>query len=154
MGSTALSVDFQWAPLVPELLVSDLHASLAFWCGTIGFEVAYDRPEAKFAYLHLGGAQIMLEQRSRNERQWITGTLEKPFGRGINFQVTVADCRAIHARVTESGIVPYMSIEDKWYRAGGFELGVRQFIVQDPDGYLVRLSSPIGQRSYAGGRNT
>lgn len=147
---TGLPADFGWAPLVPELVVSDLGASLAFWCDVIGFGVAYDRPEDKFAYLDREGAHLMLEQRSDEERQWITAALERPFGRGVNFQVAVADCGEIRARMAAAGIAPYMEIEDKWYRAGGIEVGVRQFIAQDPDGYLVRLSSSVGQRPYTG----
>ena len=34
----------------------------------------------------------------------------------------------------------------KWYRAGDVEIGVRQFLIQDPDGYLVRLQQEIGER--------
>jgi hypothetical protein len=49
-----------FAPLVPELDVADLAASLMFWCDALGFTVAYDRPAAKFAYLEREGAQIML----------------------------------------------------------------------------------------------
>jgi hypothetical protein len=33
------------ARLVPELLVSNIETSLAFWAGLIGFRVAYDRPK-------------------------------------------------------------------------------------------------------------
>src|SRR5258708_39924154 len=53
-----------WAGLVPELLVDDIAASLAFWCGLLGFVVAYQRSEQFFAYLERPeGAQIMLCQR-------------------------------------------------------------------------------------------
>ncbi|KZX20947.1 hypothetical protein ACH61_01933 [Rathayibacter tanaceti] len=31
--------------LVPELLVTDLGRSLAFWCGPGGFRIRYSRPE-------------------------------------------------------------------------------------------------------------
>jgi Glyoxalase/Bleomycin resistance protein/Dioxygenase superfamily len=72
--------------LVPELDVTDLDASLKFWCGMLGFKVAYDRPAAKFAYLERAGAQIMLCQING---EWLTGKLEAPFGRGINFQIEV-----------------------------------------------------------------
>jgi catechol 2,3-dioxygenase-like lactoylglutathione lyase family enzyme len=40
--------------LVPELLVTDLHRSIEFWCGLCGFELRYSRPEEKFAYLAFG----------------------------------------------------------------------------------------------------
>ena len=31
------------------------------------------------------------------------------------------------------------------------ETGVEQFLVQDPDGYLIRFSQPLGERRGAGG---
>lgn len=39
------------AALVPELSVSDIRESLSFWCDVLGFEVAFDRPAARFAFL-------------------------------------------------------------------------------------------------------
>jgi hypothetical protein len=77
-----------WAKLVPELLVSDIVASLEFWRDRRGFAIAYQRPEPAFAYLERPeGAQIMLCQRSGN---WETAPLEPPYGRGAMFQVYVA----------------------------------------------------------------
>jgi catechol 2,3-dioxygenase-like lactoylglutathione lyase family enzyme len=77
-----------WAKLVPELLVSDIVASLEFWRDRLGFAIAYQRPEPAFAYLERPeGAQIMLCQRSGN---WETAPLEPPYGRGAMFQVYVA----------------------------------------------------------------
>ncbi len=41
-----------------------------------------------------------------------------------------------------------MEPEEKWYRISPSEAaGVRQFLVQDPDGYLVRLQMSLGHRS-------
>lgn len=134
------------AVLVPELLVSDLERSLGFWTGVLGFRVAYDRPEDRFAYLERKGAEVMLEQRREQARQWVTGPLEAPFGRGINFQVEVTDVDACVERFIAAGGRPYMPTEEKWYRVGDHEAGVRQAVLQDPDGYLIRLSQPIGTR--------
>ena len=61
--------------LVPELLVSDLASSLAFWCDCCGFEIAYERVEEGFAYLRRGSAHLMLEQRGAG-RNWISGSLK------------------------------------------------------------------------------
>ena len=146
MSATGLPDDFDWAPLVPELLVSDLDESLAFWCGMLGFRIAYDRPEERFAYLDLAGAQIMLEERSDRQRQWITAALMSPLGRGINFQVQVPDCEPAIERLAEAGWPLFSELEEVWYRVGKAESGVRQFLVQDPDGYLVRMMSPLGER--------
>ena len=55
---------FERNKLVPELLVTNLDSSLAFWVSHLGFKVAYQRPEDGFAYLDLNGAQVMLEQYS------------------------------------------------------------------------------------------
>ena len=37
-------------------------------------------------------------------------------------------------------------IEDKWYRADDIEIGNRQFIVLDPDGYMLRFAEELGER--------
>ncbi|CAB3629036.1 hypothetical protein LMG26840_00581 [Achromobacter dolens] len=36
-----------------------------------------------------------------------------------------------------------------WYRSDAIEVGVRQFLVQDPDGYLLRFSAWVGDRPAA-----
>jgi catechol 2,3-dioxygenase-like lactoylglutathione lyase family enzyme len=138
------------AKLVPELLVSDLDRSLGFWVGLIGFRVAYDRPEERFAYLDLDGSQVMLEERSPVSRQWVTGSLDLPLGRGINFQIAVGSVEPILARLSEAEWPLYTPVEDAWYRSGDIEVGQRQFLVQDPDGYLLRLGQKLGERPRAG----
>jgi hypothetical protein len=39
------------------------------------------------------------------------------------------------------------SIEEKWYRANDVELGNRQFIILDPDGYMLRFFQDLGERN-------
>ena len=39
-----------------------------------------------------------------------------------------------------------MDVEEKWYRRDGFEVGNRQILVQDPDGYLLRFTEDLGER--------
>lgn len=132
-----------FAALVPELDVRDLDASLAFWCGLVGFAVAYGRPEEGFAYLERAGAQVML---CRINGNWSTGPLDAPFGRGINLQIQVRSAAPILARLGASGWRLYRPLHERWYRVGGQEVGCRQFLVQDPDGYLVRLREDLGLR--------
>jgi len=139
------------ARLVPELIVLDIGRSLAFWVDLIGFRISYDRPEEGFAYLDRNGAAVMLEQRDPAARQWITDTLARPFGRGINFQIEVSGVGPILARLGEANWPLYMDCEDKWYRVGACEVGQRQFLVQDPDGYLLRVAEDLGERPLAAG---
>ena len=137
--------DFVFARLVPELLVDDIDTSLHFWRDLCGFQVAFERRYEGFAYLDLDGAQIMVEERGRS-RNWITGSMEPPYGRGINFQVSVAAIEPIVAALEGAAWPLFMKPEEKWYRTGDFESGTRQFLVQDPDGYLIRFSASLGRR--------
>lgn len=59
--------------LVPEMIVSDLQRSLAFYCTVLGFHVEYERPENNFAFLSFQGSQLMLEQDDLQESAWRVG---------------------------------------------------------------------------------
>jgi catechol 2,3-dioxygenase-like lactoylglutathione lyase family enzyme len=129
--------------LVPELLVESVAVSIEFWCGLCGFEVRYDRPEEGFAYVVLGGAHVMLEQAGVG-RNWVTGPLERPLGRGVNLQISVPAIEPILMSLREGGWPLFMEPETKWYRIGDTESGVQQFLVTDPDGYLLRFQAALG----------
>ncbi|WP_206736186.1 bleomycin resistance protein [Bradyrhizobium betae] len=129
--------------VVPELAVSDIQASLSFWCDLLGFEVSYDRPEARFAYLVRGPLQAMLcERNGRRE----PSEMQHPFGRGINLQMTVGDIDPILKALHAADWPLYEQPGSAWYRVGDQELGQREFLVQDPDGYLIRFAEDLGTR--------
>jgi lactoylglutathione lyase len=132
--------------LVPELYVSDIDRSRRFYTGVLGFAVLYDRPEERFAYLVRDGAALMLDQPDDPGRTWLAGPLEHPYGRGINFQIEVTDIDSLHAAVLASGAPIERPLEERWYRRGDAQLGQRQFVVQDPDGYLLRFCQDLGSR--------
>ena len=132
------------AKLVPELLVSDHSASRGFYVGVIGFGVRYERPAEKFSYLDLDGAALMIEQETDF---WATAPREKPYGRGINLQIEVAAIDPILSRLLKAGIALFRPVEEAWYRGGDTYSGNRQFLVQDPDGYLLRIFENLGERA-------
>ncbi|WP_051973405.1 glyoxalase [Cryobacterium sp. MLB-32] len=132
--------------LVPELLITDLTVSLNFWVGLCGFQILYDRPAERFAYLQLGTAQVMLEQIGVG-RNWVPGTLEAPLGRGVNFQISVPATGPVAERLVGAAWPLFMAPETTWYDTGDTRSGVTQFLVQDPDGYLIRFTSPFGVRA-------
>ena len=136
--------------IVPELICSDLDKSLAFYVGLLGFRILYDRPEDRFAYLDRGGAELMLEQPHAQDRLWPRAPLENPYGRGMNLQVRVEDVEALYVKVLAAGLPIFLPLEDRWYRRDDAEIGVRQFVVQDPDGYLIRLQQRFATRSVQG----
>jgi catechol 2,3-dioxygenase-like lactoylglutathione lyase family enzyme len=133
------------ARLVPELVCADIERSLHFYTRVLGFTVSYARPEERFAVLDREGAQLMLEQPTL--RAFLAAELVHPYGRGINLQIEVDDVDALHARVRAAGSPLFLDMEEKWYRRDDTEVGNRQFIVQDPDGYLLRFFQDLGARS-------
>lgn len=136
--------------LVPELAVSDWQTSRAFYCDLVGFEVAYERPEEGFSYLVLGDAQLMIDQIGIGRTFDIDeAPLERPFGRGLNLQIRVPRVDDILTRLAAAGVALYLPLEEKWYRRDDDEVGNRQFVVADPDGYLLRLFEDLGRREFA-----
>ena len=133
--------------LIPELAVSDWRASLEFYCHRLGFSVVYRRPDEGFALLELGKAQLMIDQIGQGRTfDFNDAPREYPFGRGLNIQLRVPSVDAILANLHANGIALYLPLEERWYRRHGLELGLRQFVVPDPDGYLLRLFEPLGER--------
>jgi catechol 2,3-dioxygenase-like lactoylglutathione lyase family enzyme len=127
--------------LVPELSVSNLTLSRSFYVDTLGFSVEYERPANGFMYLSLQGSQIMIEETNGH---WATGELEYPYGRGINFQFSVEDVDTIIKSLRVNGIQLFRPLTESWYRGGEVLYGQREFLVQDPDGYLLRFAQDIG----------
>lgn len=132
------------ATLVPELVCRDLTKSRAFYIETLGFSVLYERPENGFCYLTLGAAEIMLEQLHPDDRG--DTHLTPPFGRGMNFQIMTTGVAALFDACRATDATIYKSLEDVWYRAADIYVGQTQFIVHDPDGYLLRFAQDLGSR--------
>jgi catechol 2,3-dioxygenase-like lactoylglutathione lyase family enzyme len=127
--------------LIPELSVSDFEKSLEFYTKILGFKVEYTRE--KFAFLSLQRSQIMIEEINNH---WKTGELKYPFGRGINFQIEIKDINPILQSLKKNKHALFKNPQDKWYRKANKLLGCREFLVQDPDGYLLRFSQDIGTK--------
>jgi catechol 2,3-dioxygenase-like lactoylglutathione lyase family enzyme len=133
--------------LTPELDVADLDRSLAFYVNVIGFRVLFDRPEERFACLDLAGIHLMLEEAAGPGRRFRTAPLEYPYGRGANFQIEVADVTATYERACAANASLLIPLEERWYRQQQIEYGKRQFVVVDPDGYLLCFYNNLGQRN-------
>src|SRR5436190_17511826 len=128
-------------PLIPELSVTDLDRSLAIYADVLGFRCYASRPEERFAYLIREGVHLMLEEAAGPGRRFHTAPLEFPFGRGMNLQMQVSDVDALYADVMRSNLPICIALEERWYRQNQREMGNRQFVVEDPDGYLLRFFS-------------
>jgi catechol 2,3-dioxygenase-like lactoylglutathione lyase family enzyme len=132
-----------WARLVPELTVSDFAKSLEFY-QRLGFKILWQRDDPMFAYLDFEGAQIMLEQ--FHTTGWNVAELVKPYGRGINFQIECSSATALRDKALGRGQVLYRDLKEIWYKTGDKYSGNCEFLLQDPDGYLLRFSEYLGER--------
>lgn len=131
--------------LIPELNVTNIKKSKDFYIKLLGFEIAYEREEEGFVFLQCDEAQIMLDEIGEG-RIWKTGRFEYPMGRGINLQIEVDSIEEMLANLSKENIHLFMKVEEKWYRENDVEWGNRQFLVQDPDGYLLRFTEDLGSR--------
>ena len=83
--------------LIPELRVSNIEKSKEFYL-KLGFKVMYERKEDKFYFLQLENNQIMIEE---DLKEWKTGELEYPFGRGINLSMEVSNVDELYRKIKE-----------------------------------------------------
>ena len=129
---------------IPELSVTNLANSLKFY-QQIGFKIEYERPENKFVFISYGEIQFMLQEISDNDK-WDIAPLTYPFGNGINFQLEVENVEEIYTALKENNYKIAFEIEENWYRQDDKLLGNKEFLVQDPDGYLLRFSEDLGEK--------
>ncbi len=125
-------------PLIPELSVSDIEKSKKFYIDILGFKMEYERPENKFVFISFDDCQLMLEQVNGN---WNVGELTYPFGRGINLEMTVSDIESLYQRVLENNIPVFKELTVNEYGINDSIIIQKQFLIQDPDGYLLRFTN-------------
>lgn len=123
--------------LIPELSVTDINKSKEFYL-SLGFQIKYERVEDKFCFLELENNQIMIEQINDN---WNTGTLEYPFGRGINISMSVNNVTELYQKIINKNIKPFKELETHAYRVDDINYEDIEFLIQDPDGYLLRFNN-------------
>lgn len=133
-----------WNKIIPELSVTNLENSLNFY-KTAGFKIEYDRPENKFAFISLGNIQFMLQELSDNNK-WNIGELKYPFGNGINFQLEIENVDKIYNNLKNNNYTITFDLEKNWYRQDDKMLGNKEFLIQDPDGYLLRFMQDLGEK--------
>jgi len=155
MEEKANKESFAFSDMIPELCVTNYSRTLHFYTKILPFKVEYSRPEKHFAFLTLGGSQLMIEQVASTamatdeefrDGEWRTGNLEYPLGRGINLSIQVDDIEGIFERLSRADYPLRMQPRDAWYRKDRVIVGERQILVMDPDGYLLRFQQCLGVR--------
>ena len=123
--------------LIPELSVSNINKSKEFYL-SLDFIIVYERVEERFAFLEYEGNQIMIEEINDN---WNTGELIYPFGRGINISMSVSNIDLYYQKLKDKNIVFFKDIMINKYNVNGKIYEDKEFLIQDPDGYLLRFNS-------------
>ncbi len=80
----------------------------------------------------------MIEENNDN---WNTGKLEHPYGRGINLSMTVSNIEKMYEILKEKNIKFFLDLEIHEYRIDDKISYDKEFLIQDPDGYLLRFNN-------------
>lgn len=123
--------------LIPELSVTNIENSKKFYT-EIGFKIIYERKKDKFCFLQLEENQLMIEEINDN---WNTGVLNYPFGRGINISMSIKDIDKYYKEIKEKNIKLFQEIKISRYQVNEIIYEDKEFLIQDPDGYLLRFNN-------------
>ena len=124
--------------LIPELSVTNIECTKQFYISVLGFKLEYERVNEKFIFLSYGNSQFMFEEIHLDG--WNVDTLEYPFGRGINFSIACSNVEQLYEVVKNSKIKVYRELKETIYLCDGNQEIQKEFLIQDPDGYLLRFT--------------
>jgi len=124
--------------LIPELSVFDIFQTKNFY-EELGFKIEYERQEEKFVFMSFQDSQFMFEQ--IHDEGWNTGELIYPLGRGINFSIAVDDIENLYTLVKSKKLEIYKKLTKSVYLVNGIEEIQMEFLIQDPNGYLLRFTN-------------
>ena len=124
--------------LIPELSVFDILQTKNFY-EELGFKIEYERQEEKFVFMSFQDSQFMFEQ--IHDEGWNTGELIYPLGRGINFSIAVDDIENLYTLVKSKKLEIYKKLTKSVYLVNGIEEIQMEFLIQDPNGYLLRFTN-------------
>ena len=131
-----MNMDFN--KMIPELSVFDIEQTKRFY-NDLGFKTEYERPEEKFIFMSFQDSQFMFEQ--IHDNGWNIGELIYPLGRGINFSIAVDDIEGLYKLVKTLNLEIYRELNRSIYQVNGTEETQTEFLIQDPNGYLLRFTN-------------
>jgi lactoylglutathione lyase len=125
--------------LTPNLIVSSVEQSLAFYEGVLGFERGMTVPDASpfvFAAVTSGPVEIFFNDRSTvaKESPQFAG---KTFGGGNTMFIEIEGVDAFYETINASAKI-VMPIATQWY-------GMREFAIEDPDGYVITFAERVSE---------
>jgi uncharacterized glyoxalase superfamily protein PhnB len=125
--------------LTPNLVVSNVDASLRFYEDVLGFDRSMTFPEQspfRFATITSGPVKIFLSDRSAvtKEDPRLSGL---PVGGGNIMLIEVDGVDTVYTRIA-SVVNVVMSLRTQSF-------GMREFAIQDPDGYVITFAERVAK---------
>jgi uncharacterized glyoxalase superfamily protein PhnB len=120
--------------LTPNLIVSNVEASMAFYRDTLGFAVEATVPDVAphaFAIVRTGTVRLFFNspESAVSEYPALGG---RPLGGSLTLFIDVVGIRDLYEAL-QSRVQIVMPLEVKWY-------GQTEFAFEDPDGYVITLA--------------
>jgi uncharacterized glyoxalase superfamily protein PhnB len=122
-------------PTAPELFVPDVEATVAFWVERLGAECTRLEP-GSFGVVRFEKSIILVAHESHYGA--MGGTLGGRRAVGLDVRIVVADVDAVYRRARAANVHVVHDIADRYY-------GLRDFVVEDADGYRIRFASPLAE---------
>ena len=125
---------YQFSSLTPNLIVSDVDRSIAFYRDVLGFTVEQTVPDASpyvFAIMRSGPVEVYLNAPGPATEEY-PAFKGRPIGGTLTLFIRITGSHAAYETLkTRVNVV--MPLEKKWY-------GVTEFACTDPDGYVITLA--------------
>jgi uncharacterized glyoxalase superfamily protein PhnB len=127
-----------YTKLTPNLIVANVERSLAFYVDVLGFARGMTVPDQSpfvFASVTSGPVEIFLNDAATAIQEY-PAFGGKPIGATATMFIETAGVDALHDHVKSKAKV-VMPLETKFY-------GMREFAIEDPDGYVITFAERIG----------
>lgn len=123
--------------LTPNLVVSSVERSLAFYVETLGFERGMTVPDASpyvFASVTSGAVEIFFNDAAAAIKEY-PAFGGRPIGATGTMFIEMEGVDALHDRL-KSSVKIVMPLVTQFY-------GLREFAIEDPDGYTITFAERV-----------
>src|SRR5919197_927885 len=125
--------------LTPNLIVVNVERSLAFYVDTLGFEHGMNVPDESpfvFASVTSGPVEIFFNDAAAATKEY-PAFAGKPIGATGTMYIETKAVDALHDQL-KSKVKIVMPLVTQFY-------GVREFAIEDPDGYVITFAERVEQ---------
>ena len=131
-------VQVKFETLTPNLIVSDIERSIAFYRDVLGFQQGQtvpDKPPFVFVWMKQDGVNIFLNAPNPAAGESLAPWTGKPSHGTNTMYIKMHGIQELLSRVEKHGVKPVIAFHKEFY-------GMNEFAVSDPDGYLIILAEP------------